>query len=181
MKNYTITHMIMAMVLAYCMAALSLVWIQMTISPPPYAPAVQWYQSTPWPDRPLCPGEVIRYNSTTRINEAGGLYIYSAIRRAADHPDVLAVQQQAPDVWAAAVAIGGQIVGDTVIPAQNVFRTAFLPDEIPAVVTDLDTAFTVPDLPPGPYVRVTVAGIEGRNARQATHAQPFTIAEDCPR
>ena len=148
MKNYTITHMIMAMVLAYCMAALSLVWIQMTISPPPYAPAVQWYQSTHWPDRPLCPGEVITYNVTTRINEAGGLYIYSAIRRAADHPDVLAVQQQAPDVWAAAVAIGGQIVGaDRAGKRIDTLATAITAGMDASQLIDLDLAYAPPVSP----------------------------------
>lgn len=178
MRTYTRAHVAIASAVAYSLAALSLIWIQMVIAPPPSPEPVQWMMTAPWPANPVCPGDAIHYAVAIRVNEPGGLYIYSAIRRAPDHPEILAAATQSRNI---AAAMGATLAGDTVIPAQAIFRTAFTPGEIPAAIVDLDNEFIVPDLPPGRYVRVTVAGLDGRNARQATRAQVFEVGSSCAR
>lgn len=181
MRNYRLYHLLLVGALAYVSAALSILWIQLTISPPPGAPPVEWLAVDPWPTEPLCPGDSVNYATVIRINEPGGLYIYTATRRAGNHPAIEAARLD-PDVQAVLQDARLPLAGDTVIPARadSIFRTGFMDDEVPTVIVDLDNLFVVPDLPPGMYDRISVAGLDGRNNRATTRRQTFEIGEGCP-
>jgi len=68
--------------------------------------------------------------------------------------------------------------GDTVIPARNrnTFITGF-PSE--RIVTDADSSFALPDLPPGDYDRIIM--IATRSGSKPVFVEmPYTIRDDCP-
>jgi len=179
-RQWRLYHLILVSIVSYAFAALSLIYIQMYVAPPPGNQPIQWLISEPLPDRPLCPGETINYMTVVQVNEPGGLYIYTSVRRAVTHPDVVAKMDD-PQVAAVLAEVGLPLAGDTIIPARadSIFRTGFSLVETPTVIVDAETTFVVPDLPPGPYQRMSVAGLDGRNSLSSVRVQEFRIGDDC--
>lgn len=162
------------------------------LMPPRVSPTpVEWVQ-TDYVPQSVCPGDLIEYDLILEIDQPGGLYVYPTYRRAADHPDIVAIRES--DGGAALMQEHDAfIVGDTAVGGRNgdVFITGF--DEHDFVddagrpvdrilLYDLDVMFFVPDsLQPGPYSRLLIAGMYGVSSRPATRVQPFTVLppEEC--
>lgn len=100
-----------------------------------------------------CPGDVIGYSLEMRVNEPAILFVASAVLRDGPMGDTVAGSRA-----------GEMFV--TVVPS-------------PRDIVDNDATWTIPDLPPGSYVRAVAAGTLSEPSEPAIRLQPFTITEGC--
>ncbi len=100
-----------------------------------------------------CPGDVVAYSLEMQVNEPAILFVASAVLR--DGP-----------------------MGDTVSGSRSgeMFVTVI---PTPREIVDEDARWTIPNLPPGSYVRVVAAGTLSEPSEPAIRLQPFTIIEGC--
>lgn len=127
-----------------------------------------------------CPGDKIPYRVVLQIDRPGPVYATSSILRADDHPDVVRFRT---DPWVAEWSrqTGLQVSGDTISGQMmgDVFITVIPKGGV--LFVDDDFSFTVPDLPPGPYVRNVAAGMWGTDSTATVRSQRFSIGADCER
>lgn len=98
-----------------------------------------------------CPGDSATFTSTLTINRKAIIFVtVSHLRAGGD------------------TIIGGKI-GDTFITA--------IPS--PRTTVDQDNGFSLPDLPPGDYVRVVAIGTKSEDSLPVMIEQPYTIEENC--
>lgn len=158
----------------FAIAALAVIVI--AAAGPDNAP-VEWLEYTSI-DGVHCPGDVVPYSVVLRIDKAGPVYATSSIMRADDNAEVEANRQ---DPWAAdwSAKTGLPIAGDTIKGQQlgDVFITVI--DKAGVLFVDRDFSFTVPDLPPGKYVRNVAAGMYGVDGTTTIRSQPFTVGDNC--
>lgn len=154
----------------------SLVVIVLASTGPDSSP-VTWLEYTSI-DGEHCPGDVVPYSVVLQVERAGPVYATSAILRADDNAEV---ESYRLDPWAAewSERTGLPIAGDTVRGQAmgDVFLTVIAQDGV--LFVDKDFSFTVPDLPPGKYVRNVAAGMFGVDGTTTIRSQPFTVATDC--
>lgn len=155
------------------------------LMPPRVSPTpIEWIQTDYLP-QDVCPGDLIEYDLILKISQPGGLYVYPSYRRGVNHPGIVALR----DTDGAAALMeehDAYIVGDTAVGARNgdVFLTGFSEEDFKdqdgrhidsILLYDLDVMFTVPELTPGPYIRVLVAGMYGVSSRPVMRVQRFTV------
>ena len=154
-------------------------FISPRISPPP----LEWVLDT-YDPVVACPGDQIDYTLGILIKRPGSLYVVDSINRSDESSSVVAVSQS-PVAVSLANKYNAPIVGDTVqfrrwgeiavlVVAEEQFEDS---DQVLRI--DLDSSFTVPDLPPGKYSRVLAAGPVSIPAREAIRSQDFEIMEGC--
>lgn len=172
-------HIALASFALYGVTLIGIIWLLFFLNRPAPAP-LAWGEVSLLPHHPVCPGERFAYSVSMVVHESGAVYTFSAIRRADDHPVVQEIFRQ-PETQAMLSATGYRLIGDTVISGRgsDVFLSAFTDDELPGVLIDPDPVFVVPDLPPGPYVRLVAAGLWGRNSTPIIRAERFEIGADC--
>lgn len=125
-----------------------------------------------------CPGDVIPYRVVMRIDKAGPVFATSSILRADDNAEVEAYRND-PWVQAWSQRTGLSVAGDTVVgqSISNIFVTVVAQSGV--LFVDKDFSFTVPDLPPGRYVRNVAAGMFSHRSEVTIRSQPFTVADNC--
>ena len=159
----------------FAIAALAVILI---VKIRPLPPPIQWLEYSDISGE-YCPGDTVPYSVVMRIDKAGPIFAVSSVVRADDNADVLAFAQD-PWVQKWEDATGLPMAGDTIQGQQLglVFLTVVAKENV--LFLDRDFVFTIPDLPPGKYVRNVAAGRWGVNGETTIRSQPFTIQEDCP-
>ena len=159
----------------YALAALAVIII-VRVRPAP--PPIEWLEYSSI-EGEYCPGDVVPYQAVMRIDRAGPIFAVSSIVRADDNAEVM---EFAKDPWVQRWenSTGLPMAGDTIQGQQLglVFLTVVAKENV--IFLDKDFVFTVPNLPPGKYVRNVAAGMWGVNGETTIRSQPFTIQEDCP-
>ena len=173
-RRHDITDQLGYIFVGFAFAVIAVIVV--AASAPDSAP-VQWLEYSSI-DGEHCPGDVVPYSVVLQIDKAGPVYATSSILRADDNADVESYRN---DPWAAEWSrrTGLPIAGDTVRGQLlgDVFLTVVAQSGV--LFVDKDFSFTIPDLPPGKYVRNVAAGMFGVDGTTVIRSQPFTVAPDC--
>ena len=129
------------------------VFISEAIPDRPQPPAVE-FLTTDFETVEACPGERIPFDTVIRISHPVVLFVATSHLRG-----------HGADGDTAKLARLGDIAA-LIIPTAR-------------TITDEDSAFTVPDLPPGDYTRVLAAGTLSEDSDPAIRLFPYTIPNDC--
>ena len=118
----------------------------------PEPPVISWIQQDA--DTVFgCPGDVVRDNVTVSSSEAAMIAVFSTYLRGGPTGDNVEPQR----------------LGDASIVIIPSART----------LEDRDITWTIPDYPPGEYVRALAAGTLFRNTEPVFRERPFVIVEGC--
>ena len=113
---------------------------------------VEWISDTYVPGQ-YCPGDVIEYEIALKVSEPVTIELNDTFLRSGPDGDTVLANTS----------------GDVLVFNIPTSRT----------IADRDARFTVPNLPPGDYVRSLSVGTRWRNTQPIFRQQPFTIRGDC--
>lgn len=164
--------------------ALLLVTVAMHLTLPPtfHSERIEWVEFDDVADAG-CPGDQISFRTAIRIigMEGGGtLWISRTFRRANDNAEVEALKND-PRVIDLLSQYRSELIGDTAVPQINgaMLLVNIVPGGERRMAIDLDSEFTIPELPPGKYERVLIAGQVYVHTIHAVNVHPFTVLDTC--
>jgi hypothetical protein len=142
-----------ALIVIVIMVLLAALMIYAAMLPSQTQPSVvEWMEDTYSPVVG-CPGDEVAYTLRLRVSKPAVLFVAVAQLRGGEEGDTIQGNQM------------GQLF-TTIIPSAR-------------TITDNDAVWTIPDLPPGDYVRVVAAGTLTEPSQPAIRLQPYTIVEGC--